>query len=547
MGWLPTASDGPFRAGAFDAGDAFDAADASEEVAGASVPGRTAPGRAATGTAAGAATARRSVGRLPTAARPSGSGVGTWPIRPAGAVDSAGWPEPSGIAEVPGAGRRRTTSGNAPAGRGNAPAGLRRSGIVDRRPPNAFVRPAADPARVNCDSPDGCWLMPVNAWPTSARRTAAARPVSPAGTSRAIAPRPRTAAVDGTDAAPEDSAEDFAMAELAVDAVPRAGSATEPVEAACAPAPAEPAAVDRAAAKPMAAELAADAAARRTATRLARSVGVADGEAVAAVRSAGGAALRTAGELTARDGAVAVRLVGVRAGWPAMAGPATGDGVRAEAAEAAAVEAGVRATGEVAEAAARPGAAGAEVRAIGTFCRWTEPAFDRSSAAVPTTARMPAPPPCRGVPRPPLDTEVAPALAAGEGVAFPLPTAFPGGDPARGACSRRCSCELVIGPAATTSSIRRTGMAVETRPPAMVPGERGWLSSGTLRAARASPRGGSAARLTGARSPDRADAAVRADEAVRGDEAVRADGASWSIRAGVAGWSVRADSAFPPG
>jgi hypothetical protein len=49
----------------------------------------------------------------------------------------------------------------------------------------------------------------------------------------------------------------------------------------------------------------------------------------------------------------------------------------------------------------------------------------------------------------------------------------PGGGAGRGARSLRCSCELVIGPAAATSSIRRTGMAVDTRPPAMVPGERG--------------------------------------------------------------------------
>ena len=73
---------------------------------------------------------------------------------------------------------------------------------------------------------------------------------------------------------------------------------------------------------------------------------------------------------------------------------------------------------------------------------------------------------------------------------FPLPDGFPGGDPGRGACNRRCSCELVIGPAATTSSMRRTGIAVETRPPAIAPGDRGSLSVGTVLAARASPRGG---------------------------------------------------------
>jgi len=92
--------------------------------------------------------------------------------------------------------------------------------------------------------------------------------------------------------------------------------------------------------------------------------------------------------------------------------------------------------------------------------------------------------------------EAAPALAAGAGVGFPLPGSFPGGEPGRGACSRRCSCELVIGPAATTSSIRRTGIAVDTRLPAIAPGDRGWLSVGTCRAARASPRAGSAARST---------------------------------------------------
>jgi hypothetical protein len=118
---------------------------------------------------------------------------------------------------------------------------------------------------------------------------------------------------------------------------------------------------------------------------------------------------------------------------------------------------------------------------------------------------------------PPLCWETAPALAARADVESPLPVEFPGGaepdpersepgepvepvladeDPeggaGRGARSLRCSCELVIGPAAVTSSIRRTGMAVDTRPPAMVPGERGWSSVGTCRAARANPRGGSA-------------------------------------------------------
>jgi hypothetical protein len=60
----------------------------------------------------------------------------------------------------------------------------------------------------------------------------------------------------------------------------------------------------------------------------------------------------------------------------------------------------------------------------------------------------------------------------------------------RGARSLRCSCELVIGPAAVTSSIRRTGIAVDTKPPAIVPGDRGWSSVGTCLAARARPRGG---------------------------------------------------------
>ena len=117
---------------------------------------------------------------------------------------------------------------------------------------------------------------------------------------------------------------------------------------------------------------------------------------------------------------------------------------------------------------------------------------------------------------PPLCWETAPALAARADVGSPPPAEFPGGaepnperdvpaarderpaeEPAvaggagRGACSRRCSCELVIGPAAVTSSIRRTGIAVETRPPAILPGERGWSSVGTCRAARANPRGGS--------------------------------------------------------
>jgi hypothetical protein len=101
----------------------------------------------------------------------------------------------------------------------------------------------------------------------------------------------------------------------------------------------------------------------------------------------------------------------------------------------------------------------------------------------------------------PLCWETAPALAARAGVESPLPVEFPGGaDPepvedggaCRGARSRRCSCELVIGPAAVTSSIRRTGIAVDTRAPAMVPGERGWSSVGTCLAARARPRGGRA-------------------------------------------------------
>jgi hypothetical protein len=52
-------------------------------------------------------------------------------------------------------------------------------------------------------------------------------------------------------------------------------------------------------------------------------------------------------------------------------------------------------------------------------------------------------------------------------------------------------------------------MGVDTRPPAMVPGERGWSSVGTCLAARANPRGGNAdatgnADVTGAgvESPD---------------------------------------------
>jgi hypothetical protein len=107
----------------------------------------------------------------------------------------------------------------------------------------------------------------------------------------------------------------------------------------------------------------------------------------------------------------------------------------------------------------------------------------RSAAATPT----------------PLCWETAPALAARAGVELPLPVEFPGGadpdpgravpdepgpaepmaapDPDGGACrgarNLRCSCELVIGPAAVTSSIRRTGMAVDTSAPAMVPGDRG--------------------------------------------------------------------------
>ena len=119
---------------------------------------------------------------------------------------------------------------------------------------------------------------------------------------------------------------------------------------------------------------------------------------------------------------------------------------------------------------------------------------------------------------PPLCWETAPALAARAGVESPLPVGFPGGaepDPeragpgapgelapppgaddaagaSRGGRNLRCSCELVIGPAAVTSSIRRTGMAVDTSPPAMVPGERGCSSVGTCRAARAKPRGGKA-------------------------------------------------------
>lgn len=108
----------------------------------------------------------------------------------------------------------------------------------------------------------------------------------------------------------------------------------------------------------------------------------------------------------------------------------------------------------------------------------------------------------------PLCWGTAPALAARAGVESPLPVEFPGGPTeeveagavevgeeiagiaGRGARSLRCSCELLIGPAAVTSSIRRTGIGVDTRPPAMVPGERGWSSVGTCLAARAKPRAG---------------------------------------------------------
>jgi len=140
---------------------------------------------------------------------------------------------------------------------------------------------------------------------------------------------------------------------------------------------------------------------------------------------------------------------------------------------------------------------------------------DRSAAVARATERRSA----AATPAP-LCWETAPALAARAGVRSPLPVGFPGGaaaedaeggaaEPAaraaepvaepgtvprggagRGARNRRCSCELVIGPAAATSSIRRTGIAVETSPPAIVPGDRGWSSVGTCRAARASPRGG---------------------------------------------------------
>gem|GEM_PF-2652437 len=121
----------------------------------------------------------------------------------------------------------------------------------------------------------------------------------------------------------------------------------------------------------------------------------------------------------------------------------------------------------------------------------------------------------------PLCWGAAPALAACAGVESPPPEEFPGGPPegepaevdglaapggaGRGARNLRCSCELLIGPAAATSSIRRTGIAVETRPPAIVPGERGWSSVGTCRAARARPRGG---RLTRAAEPAAADPAA---------------------------------------
>jgi hypothetical protein len=127
-------------------------------------------------------------------------------------------------------------------------------------------------------------------------------------------------------------------------------------------------------------------------------------------------------------------------------------------------------------------------------------AAERSSAAVPRALAGLGAAAVRRTTGAPLRPGAAPALAAGEGVVFPLPAEFPGGASGLGACSRRCSCELVIGPAATTSSIRRTGMAVETRPPAMEPGERGWLSVGTCRAARASPRGGSVILLSGNRA-----------------------------------------------
>jgi len=140
----------------------------------------------------------------------------------------------------------------------------------------------------------------------------------------------------------------------------------------------------------------------------------------------------------------------------------------------------------------------------------------------------------------PLGWETAPALAARAGVGSPLPVSFPGG-PAdddgaeeaeapgggvgRGACNRRCSCELVIGPAATTSSIRRTGIAVETRPPAMVPGERGWSSVGTCRAARASPRGGNG---TAAGTARPADGTVRPADGPTAGTARPADGTAES-------------------
>jgi hypothetical protein len=60
----------------------------------------------------------------------------------------------------------------------------------------------------------------------------------------------------------------------------------------------------------------------------------------------------------------------------------------------------------------------------------------------------------------------------------------------RGAWSRCRSCELVIGPAAVTSSIRRIGTAVETSPVAIEPGDLRCPSVGTPRAARANPRSG---------------------------------------------------------
>ncbi len=136
----------------------------------------------------------------------------------------------------------------------------------------------------------------------------------------------------------------------------------------------------------------------------------------------------------------------------------------------------------------------------------------------------------------PLCWETAPALAARAGVGLPLPEEFPDGgaepgdlDTAAsggatlGARNLRCSCELVIGPAAATSSIRRTGIAVDTSPPAMVPGERGWSSVGTCLAARARPRAGNAA---AAEAPDGPDGPDAADEPDGADPTERSDSAA---------------------